>query len=1171
MDMTFGPSPHPLDLYRLAVQHPLAEVAFVEHVWAHFHGDASEPMLLREDFAGTYATAAAWVASDPERQAMAIELDEPTAAWAADRFADPDLHVVHADVMAVDEPVVDVTLALNFSVLIYHEEDALSRYLAHALRGLNPGGLLIMDVFGGPGVDQPSVQSRAITPDEGGFEPFTYRWEQRRYDPQTQRIDCRIHFALQDGTRLEDAFTYDWRLWPPAQLIDLARRAGFGDAAFWWSNPEQPGRYQPIQAAPSGQDWVGGSRLGALGSQTTVAEGSARDATRTRTVLILIIAGGPDKGRLYELTDGAPIVLGREGDQVKLNDNKVSREHARLWSEGGQWYLKDMGSRHGTFRNHVELEKGQHAKLKDGDYLQVGNTVMVLGRMQASAAERSALLGGGLADQSSVKRSKMPVLAAGLGLAAALGMGAYLAVQLHELRSETVPREELAALHNQLEEIKDQSARETEAIKRSAKEMTDSLTQTSEKIAGATQTIESVRDPLVQQLEAAKERATQQQLALEQIGNTLAKQADDNSDEVLAAVTQMKSLLEDQPTGDQLIARLEEAINDNATAAGEAVQLALAEHRKATAEGAIASAKETEALMNRVLESLAQVPTREQLAEEVQLAIASAKARDEQFMRLVVAELRKTGDQIATDVTAAVGEETIEAQTLMKQVVAELDKRPTGEQLAADLRVAMDEAFAKRETNSEVLPGLMKQVLSELEQRPTSEQLAADLRRVIGEDAQRTELLIARVMSGIDQRPTAAQIASELQATDNEAAAKTAALLEEVLDKVQTQDELALQIAGLRKQIETMPGTNTNVVKSVLDRLDEQDRNSTAMLLAIAELRSAMPTDLPSQLDKVLEQLGKQVRTDQITNAIEESMQRIAAKENQQTAEAVAALSKRLDALPTAEELGKLTENQAALAKLLDESDAREDIAELRASLQQVSDKLAQAGSDDEQLKKIIAMLEKREKTELLVAELHDAMDEQSAKTEQIKKELLASIEDVKQPDTTASLNQLLAMVREKLVTDESIRQAIRDEMRGAILPNQRALADARDVTTTSSPGGINDAVSSDPAIKPRRLTRLESAYKQSFESGQPVTIGSGVVDPKTGEVSKGRLIDPAVAKALGFETWRDWYLTDRHAEQMRLQREALRQRNENEGQGTGSVQLPPIIDRSESARPEQD
>lgn len=249
--------PHPLDLYRLAVQHPLAEVAFAEHVWAMLHGNDSEPLLLREDFAGTCAVAAAWTQSDPDRQAMAIELDEPTAAWAADRFDDPDLHIVVADVMDVDEPAVEVTLALNFSVLIYHDEAGLLGYLEHALAGLVPGGLLIMDIFGGPGVGEPSVQSRRIDPDEGGFEAFTYRWEQRGLDGQTGRIDCRIHFGLGYDHRLENAFVYDWRLWGPGQIIDLARQAGFENASLWWKDPLEPGRYQAVQEVPTDRDWVG--------------------------------------------------------------------------------------------------------------------------------------------------------------------------------------------------------------------------------------------------------------------------------------------------------------------------------------------------------------------------------------------------------------------------------------------------------------------------------------------------------------------------------------------------------------------------------------------------------------------------------------------------------------------------------------------------------------------------------------------------------------------------------------------------------------------------------------------------------------------------------------------------------------------------------------------------
>ncbi|MGB0767611.1 MAG: FHA domain-containing protein [Phycisphaeraceae bacterium] len=887
-------------------------------------------------------------------------------------------------------------------------------------------------------------------------------------------------------------------------------------------------------------------------------------------MLILIIAGGPDKGRIYELTDGAPIVLGREGDQVKLNDRKVSREHARLWSEGGQWYLKDLGSRHGTYRNHAELEKGQRAKLKDGDYLQIGNTVMVLGRMTAAQSERMAMPVGS-APGVSRNWNKPTVIAGSLAVVAVLGLGGYVAAQLHALRSESVPQAQIDRMEDELLAMKNQSASDAERIAATAEQMTASLDQTAEQITGAKQTIERVRDPLVAQLESAQQASAEQRLALAAIGDALAKQqAQDNSAQVLAAVSEMQRLLADQPTGDALIATLQQAIDANADKAGEIVRVALAEHRDAVKGDALASAQATQTLFNRVLEDLAKVPTREQLAEEVRLAVAEAtQQKDEQFMRLVLAELRRTGDQIAADLTAAVDEDAKRAQALMQQVVAELDKRPTGEQLAGELRGALDEALADRDANNAALPSLMREVLSELEQRPTSEQLAADLRRVIGEDAQRTELLIARVMTGIDERPTAAEIASELQATDNETAARTATLIEQVLERVEAQGRLADQIAQLRERIEAMPGTNRDAVRQVLTRLDEQDENNTAMLAAIADLRRAVPGDLSGQLDQVLTQLDEQVRTAQITDAIEASMQRIAAAENKKTEDAIAELTRRIDALPSGAQLAKLADTQTGLAKLLDESDSRQAIGELRQSLEQLADRLDDSGGDD-RLDTVIAMLKQREKTELLIAELHDAMATDADDTDQLKKQLLAALDNTDPSNTSEKLNELLAIVRTRLVTEASVRQAIRDEMRSSVLPNQKALDDARDVTSTTSlaaePG--DDPT---PAVRPRRLTRLESAYKQSFETSRPMTVGAGIVDPKTGEISKGRRIDPEVAKALGFETWRDWYLTDRHAEQMRIQREALRQRNASEARDGGAITLPPADSAAPAARPEQD
>jgi len=808
-------------------------------------------------------------------------------------------------------------------------------------------------------------------------------------------------------------------------------------------------------------------------------------------VLILIIAGGPDKGRIYELNSDAPIVLGREGDQVKLNDRKVSREHARLWCEGGQWYLEDLGSRHGTYRNHAPLEKDQRAKLKDGDYLQIGNTVMVLGRMPAEHAEKLSLLAEQTGrDTSAVRRPLM--IAGGLSVAALLALGSYIAFELNTMRGET--RDEISQLQQKLLASQEQQADRidqsfierdgrTRELLDHQRQLVNSLDQTNQSIdrhstqvADAADAMRNASEPILNKLDNVNAVATRQQLAIERLGEMLAhQQANDASPKVLAAVNEMKTLLADQPKGEALVARLEEAIETNADAAGEAVRLALAEHAKANPGQALATSDDTEALLGKILDQLASVPTREQIAAEVRLAVAESTAENEQFMRLVLAELRRTGDQITTDVAAAIDEDTGQAL----------------------------------------------------------------------------------------------QLATELRAIDNESAAQTASMLEQLLEKVDDQKTLSDQITTLRDQIEALPGRDDDAVRQVLSRLDEQDRNNAALLKNIADLRAAMPEDLPGRLDQVLAQLDNQVRTEQITDAIEQSMQRLAASRDEHTEATLAKLTERIDALPTAEELEKIADSQASLAELLDQSDAGEAIGQLRASLEQLSSQLPEA--QDDKLSRVIDMLKEREKADLLLAELHDEVGAQSGQTEALKRELLAAINESRDEETNEALGELLGLVRNRLASEDSVRQAIRDEIRGNILPNQRAVSDAREVSTSTHPTAADDnAADARPALANRRLTRLERAYKSSFESGEPVTVGAGVVDPDTGKVSEGRVIDPAVAKALGFESWRDWYLSDRHAEQMRLQQEAIRQRNENAAQNPDTIELPAIKPKPDSERPEQ-
>jgi pSer/pThr/pTyr-binding forkhead associated (FHA) protein len=83
----------------------------------------------------------------------------------------------------------------------------------------------------------------------------------------------------------------------------------------------------------------------------------------------------PDGGQMeFHLSD-QPITIGRSPDaDIVLLDEKVSRIHCgvRLWD--GDYYLKDLKSKNGTF---VNGERTEVAKLRSSDHFRVGSTAFV--------------------------------------------------------------------------------------------------------------------------------------------------------------------------------------------------------------------------------------------------------------------------------------------------------------------------------------------------------------------------------------------------------------------------------------------------------------------------------------------------------------------------------------------------------------------------------------------------------------------------------------------------------------------------------------------------------------------------------------------------------------------------------------------------------------------------
>src|SRR5438132_4654774 len=95
-------------------------------------------------------------------------------------------------------------------------------------------------------------------------------------------------------------------------------------------------------------------------------------ATRRDACVVHIYPTGPGMGARYPLSD-TPMVLGRGNDcDIRINDHSVSRRHARIQPGADGYYAVDLQSTNGTFVNDVPASI---CKLKDGDYLRVGNCI----------------------------------------------------------------------------------------------------------------------------------------------------------------------------------------------------------------------------------------------------------------------------------------------------------------------------------------------------------------------------------------------------------------------------------------------------------------------------------------------------------------------------------------------------------------------------------------------------------------------------------------------------------------------------------------------------------------------------------------------------------------------------------------------------------------------------
>ena len=96
----------------------------------------------------------------------------------------------------------------------------------------------------------------------------------------------------------------------------------------------------------------------------------------TSSKITLRILDGSDRGKTFSEIE-APITIGREdGNTIQLNDERVSRFHAKIQQDHEQIVLTDLESTNGTKVNGEEI---QLRILRFGDLLSIGRSVLLFG------------------------------------------------------------------------------------------------------------------------------------------------------------------------------------------------------------------------------------------------------------------------------------------------------------------------------------------------------------------------------------------------------------------------------------------------------------------------------------------------------------------------------------------------------------------------------------------------------------------------------------------------------------------------------------------------------------------------------------------------------------------------------------------------------------------------
>ncbi|MCW2888160.1 MAG: hypothetical protein JWL58_5022 [Streptosporangiaceae bacterium] len=90
----------------------------------------------------------------------------------------------------------------------------------------------------------------------------------------------------------------------------------------------------------------------------------------------LVVTEGPRAGTTIDLGQ-VPITIGRANDAtLVVIDDYASSRHARIFEQGGQWIVEDLGSTNGTYLGRTKVT--QPMPIQPGVPIRIGKTVIEL-------------------------------------------------------------------------------------------------------------------------------------------------------------------------------------------------------------------------------------------------------------------------------------------------------------------------------------------------------------------------------------------------------------------------------------------------------------------------------------------------------------------------------------------------------------------------------------------------------------------------------------------------------------------------------------------------------------------------------------------------------------------------------------------------------------------------